>query len=50
MAILNYYILGVAVVFLILIIIACIYFLAYYAHPNDTPFGSSKLMRAFVVI
>lgn len=50
MQILDWYILGAAIIFFFLIIIGNIYFLAKYAHPKDTPFGSSIPMRIIVVL
>lgn len=43
------YIIVVSIVFLIISFIANLYFLAHYAHPNDTAFGQSKIMRLFAV-
>jgi LMBR1 domain-containing protein 1 len=50
MDILEWYILGAALVFFVIIVIGNIYFLAKYAHPKDTPFGSSIFMRIVVVL
>jgi hypothetical protein len=50
MQILDWYVLGAALVALVVIFISNLYFLASYAHPKDTPFGSSKIMRFLVVL
>lgn len=45
----NWYLLGFAIAIIVSMIIANIYFLAHYAHPNDTWFGRSIPMRILVV-
>lgn len=45
----DWYLLGAAIALTVVLIIFNIYFLAHYAHPNDTLFGQSILMRMFVV-
>lgn len=49
MELVFWYVLGAALVFFVVIFVGNIYFLASYAHPNDTPFGKSILMRIVVV-
>jgi len=46
----DWFLLATALIAILVFIIANIYFLAHYAHPNDTRFGSSIPMRIFVVI
>jgi hypothetical protein len=45
----DWYMLVVSFVVLAILIIGNIYYLAHFAHPNDTPFGKSLPMRALVV-
>ena len=45
----DWYMIGVAIIVAVMLILGNIYYLAYYAHPNDTPFGKSIKMRIMVV-
>lgn len=40
---------AITVIFVVMLLIGNIYFLAHYAHPNDTNFGKSIPMRILVV-
>eukprot|EP00347_Sterkiella_histriomuscorum_P002802 403366747 len=45
----DWYTVSVAIICLIILLIANIYFLANNAHPNDSPFGQNIIMRILVV-
>jgi hypothetical protein len=45
----DWFILAYSIVFIVLLIVGNVYWLAHYAHPKDTAFGQSILIRALVV-
>ena len=45
----DWYFFAVVMTMVLVILLGNTYFLAHNAHPNDTKFGSSILMRIFVV-